>query len=600
MGCANDFISLGGVVTMTIKVEGTQIPDDVQVVSITVEKALNRIATTTISIIDGQASKGEFKESSSDIFVPGKKVVIEAGYDNKNQSVFKGIITKQSLKISNGVGSALEVECRDEAIKMIVGRKSLTFSKKKDSDIIATIIKSYSGLSATVAPTKTVWPEQVQYYVSDWDFILARAEANGFIVNSEGGKITVGKPDAETKSVGDLSYGSNLMEFSADLNAITQLDSVKASSWDFKTQKVISGDSGSLYPGPGNLSSKKLASVIDVKDYELQTTAPLQKESLTDWSKAQMVKSGYAKIRGEIRFQGSSKVSPGNYVTLKGLGSRFNGDYLVSGVVHTISEGNWVTEATLGLSPMWFTEEPDVMAPPASGLLPGAQGLFNATVKKIDGDPDDQYRVLVDIPLFDTNGDGIWARLSNFYSSSNAGAFFMPEIGDEVILGFLNEDPRYPVILGSLYSNSKNKPFKDLEPDKENSVKAIVSKSGISAKFNDKDKILTLETPGKNTAIFSDKDNKITIKDNNGNSMVMSKSGIDIKSGKNINIEASQNMVLKGTQGVKIESSPGDVVISGMNIKQSANTQFSAAGNATAELKGGAQTSIKGAMVMIN
>ena len=72
-----------------------------------------------------------------------------------------------------------------------------------------------------------------------------------------------------------------------------------------------------------------------------------------------------------------------------------------------MSQGNWISEVSLGLSPFWFTEQPDVMSPPASGLLPGARGLFNGTVKKMFDDPDSQYRILVDIPLFDTNGAGI-------------------------------------------------------------------------------------------------------------------------------------------------------------------------------------------------
>ena len=175
----------------------------------------------------------------------------------------------------------------------------------------------------------------------------------------------------------------------------------------------------------------------------------LENTDLNNWSKAQIVKSEYSKIIGEAKFQGTNLIDPGKYMTFNGLGDRFNGDYLISGVVHDLSDGNWISEVSLGLSPIWFTEEPDVMAPPASGLLPGARGLLNGTVKQIFGDPDSQYRILVDIPLFDTNGSGIWARLSNFYSTSGAGAFFLPEVGDEVILGFLNEDPRFPVILGS-------------------------------------------------------------------------------------------------------------------------------------------------------
>jgi Rhs element Vgr protein len=591
---------VGGLVTFTIKVAGNAIADTIQVLSVHIEKRVNKIGVAKIVILDGEADTGDFVTSSSDTFVPGVTISIEAGYDSSNKVIFVGIITGQSIRIDSIVGSALEVECRDAAIKMIVGRKCLTFSKQKDSDILSSIIGTYSGLTADVTATTTTWPEQVQYYVTDWDYLLSRAEANGMIVLALDGKVSVVKPDATTTSVYTVKYGDNLLEFNADLNAVTQLGNVKASSWDFTTQAVITAESAISLAGPGNLSSKTLSGVVGLSDYNLQTSAPLLSADLTNWTQAQLIKSEHSKIIGEAKFQGSSIVAPGQYITLAGLGTRFSGDHLVSGVVHDISDGNWITHTSIGMSPLWFIEEPDVMSPPNSGLLPAARGLFNGTVKKMYEDPDSQFRILVTLPLFDANGEGIWARLSNFYSTSGAGAFFLPEVGDEVVVGFLNEDPRYPVILGSMYSATKVKPYTTLTPNDKNSLKSIVSKSGIYIEFNDTDKILTVNTPDKNTMIFSDKDKQITIQDENGNSVVMSSDGITMKSPKNINIQADQMVNIKGAQGIKIESSGGDVAINGMNIKETAQMEYSAEGSMTAKISSGAQMTLKSAMIMIN
>ncbi len=593
-------INSGGLATFSIHVNGAVIPDAMKVLSVEVIKSINKVPTAKVVIIDGTPSTGNFKASSSDTFLPGASIIIEAGYDTKNQLIFKGIITKQSIRMQVDMGSVLEIECRDRAVKMIVGRKSLTYSKKKDSDILSGIINTYSELSAEVTPTTTEWPEQVQYYATDWDFILARAETNGMIVTALNGKVSVFPPDKNTTPALTIEYGNNLLEFNTELNSITQFSSAKATSWDFTTQKNISGNASNSYTGPGNLSSKKLSDVVGLPDYELQSTAPIQATDLTNWSKAALVKSAYSKIQGEVKFQGTNLVDPGKYITLAKLGDRFNGDHIISSVQHVIADGKWITEVTIGLSPTWFTAEPDVITPPASGLLPGVQGLFNATVKKMYEDPESQYRVLVDIPLFDPNGEGLWARLTNFYSTPGAGAFFMPEVGDEVVVGFLNEDPRYPIILGSLYSSTNNKPYDGIEPNEKNNIKAIVSKSGISMQFDDENKVFTLTTPSKNTAIFSDKDREIIIKDENDNSIVMSSSGITINSAKSITVQTTQTLTLQGDQGVTIQSSSGDVQIKGMNVKNNADMAFSAQGNLTAELKGGTQTTIKGAMVMIN
>lgn len=597
---APDDIKKGGIVTFAVKVAGQAIPDDMSVFSIQVERHVNRIPSARIVLLDGDSDTGNFAASSSSIFVPGSQLTIEAGYDSSNKIIFSGLITQQAIHVSETMGSTLEVECRDTAIKMAVGRKSLTFSNKKDSDIISSIIGNYSGLSSSVAATGTEWPQQVQYYSTDWDFILSRAEANGLIVLVVDGKITVASPGANTDPVLAVTYGDSIYEFSAGMNAVSQLDTVKASAWDYKSQAINTGSATNTISGPGNISSKKLSAVAGPANFQLQTSVAAETADLTDWCRAQLVKSSYAKIIGDVKVDGSALLLPGVFLTIGGLGNRFNGDHFISGVTHNIAAGNWFSEISLGMSPNWFTEEPDVMAPPAAGLLPGVSGLFQGTVKKIFDDPDSQYRILVNVPLFDPNGDGLWARLTNFYSTSGAGAFFLPEVGDEVILGFLNEDPRYPVILGSVYSSNTLKPFTGLNPNEKNQLKAIVSRSGIYIQFDDVDKILTVTTPAANKMVYSDKDKKISINDQNGNSIVMSESGIDIKSPKNINIEAQQNVTIKGVQGVTVQSSAGDVSASGINIKENAEMQYSAQGGTTAQVSSGAELTIKSAMVMIN
>lgn len=596
----SNIILNGGIVTFTIHVGGNLVPDKYNIFSVHVEKGINKVSTALIVILDGKSTTGEFDASSFDIFLPGNELIISAGYDSKNELIFSGIITKQSILIDGSVGSSLEIECRDTAVKMTVGRKSRAFYQKKDSEIITSIIGAYADISANITATTSVWPQQIQYYVTDWDFIVSLAETNGLIVTALNGKISVFDPAAINTSVLIVSYGDNLLTFSADLNSASQLNTVKASTWDYKNQVVMSGEATTEQAGPGNLSSKKLSAVLGLANYQLQTATSLDNAGLTNWSKAQLVKSGYSKIQGVVKFQGSNLVDPGKYITLQGIGDRLSGDHLISGVVHDISDGNWTTEVTIGLSSNWFIEEPDVISPSASGLLPGVRGLFNGTVKQMHEDPDSQFRILVDVPLFDQNGKGIWARLSNFYSTNGAGIFFLPEVGDEVVLGFLNEDPRCPIILGSMYSSAKLSPYASLAPNEKNSLKAIVSKSGIFLQFDDEDKILTIQTPDNNKIILSDKDKQLSFEDDNGNSITMSIDGITIKSSKDINIEANQNVNIKGPQGVVVGAAAGDVAISGINIKESAANQYSAEGNTMAKVSGGVQLTLKGAMVMIN
>ena len=589
----------GDLVTFAIKVDGEAIPDYYSVYSIEIIKTVNRISVATIVFLDGSSDEENFEISSSDTLIPSKELSIEAGYNSENKLLFKGIITKQSLRVDNSMGSTLTIECKDAAVKMTVGRKNACYTEVKDSDVMSTLIGNYGGLSSEITATEKTLAQLVQSYCSDWDFMLSRAEINGMVVSTNNGKVSVFKPEANTTSVLTITYGDNLYAFNADLNAVTQLDTVKASSWDFKQQALATATASNDLAGAGNLASKKLSEVVGLTEFQLQTTAPLETDALTTWAKAQMLKNELSKIIGDAHFQGSELAELGVYITLAGLGTRFDGDHFVSSVTHQISEGNWFTEAKLGLAPQWFVQEPEVMAAPAAGLLPAVQGLYNATVKKIDADPDSVYRIQLDLPLFDPDGKGLWARLANFYSSSGFGAFFLPEIGDEVIVGFLNEDPCYPVILGSLYSSNR-KPFSELEPNADNSHKAIVTKTEMRVVFNDKDKILTITTPAGNKVELDDKEKKITIEDQNSNSVVLSDSGIAMKSPKNISIEADQKISIKGTMGVEIKADSGDVATSALNIKETAQVEYNANGSAMATVQGGATLTLKGGLVMIN
>lgn len=449
---ASTIITSGGLVTFTIKVDGKAIPSYYQIQSVCVDQCLNRISSAEVVLCDGSASKQNFAISGADTFIPGKKITIDVGYDMADKPIFSGLISKQSLRVTGDSASVLVVECKDQALKMTVGRHNAKFTNMTDNAVIKKIIGNYSALSADVANTRITQAELVQYYCSDWDFVLCRAEINGLFVSNHGGKITVLDPTKKTNPVLTIAYGNNLVSFDGDLNAVNQLAKIKASAWDPNTQKIINTQVNNSDSGPGNLSSKKLSEVIGLSEFELQTAAPQDKPALDGWAQAQMLKSRFGKVTADVTFKGTEKVNVGQFITLAGLGDRFNGDHLVSKVSHEIRDGIWLVTAQLGLSPQWFVQQPDVMAPTAAGLLPGIAGLQMGKVKKIHEDPEAGLRILVDFPLLDPQQQGVWARLSHFYATKGQGAFFLPEIADEVVVGFLNDDPRYPVILGSLYS----------------------------------------------------------------------------------------------------------------------------------------------------
>ena len=439
--------------------------------------------------------------------------------------------------------------------------------------------------------------ELVQYYCTDWDFILSRAEVNGFLVTVDDGKVSVKAPDTTAAPALSVTYGEDLMEFHADLDAESQFSSVKSASWDMKSQAVVEAEqSPKALNAQGNVASPELAEVVGPAAYRMQTSAPVDKEFLAEWAKGRQIKSGLARIRGRMKFQGNALAKAGALIELSGVGNRFNGKVFVSSVRHELADGNWLTDVEFGLSPDWFSERRDLVAPPAAGLLPGVEGLLIGVVTKLDGDPEGENKIQVKVPVLQAETEGVWARLARFYGSHGVGEFFVPEIGDEVVLGYFNNDPSHPVILGSLYS-SKNKPPYPLTA--ENNVKAIVTRSKLKVEFEDKDKIITITTPGNNRIVISDKDKSILIQDQNSNKIELKPDGIVLDSARDITISAKGKITIDAVQAIGMTAKQ-DVKISGLNVSNEAQVGFTAKGNATAELSASGQTTVKGAMVMIN
>jgi len=574
------------VCTSAILLDGVQLPGSYHVLSVNVTRELNRIPVAVLNLRDGEASQSTFGASNSDLFVPGKKIEIKLGYRSQNDSVFKGIIVRHSIKVRSS-GSQLIIECRDEAVKMTSGIKSKYFIDKKDSDIMEELIGTY-GLKKDVEATVPSLKEVVQYESTDWDFILCRAEANGQVVMVENGKVIIAKPSTSGSSVVSVKFGTTLLELDAEIDARIQSKGIEASSWNATDQEVIKAQASEpTTTENGNLSATDLAMVIGGDALEIQHGGKLSTPELQAWADGRLLKERLARIRGRAKFQGFAGVLPGKVIEVNGIGDRFEGKMYVSGVRHSVSEGNWETDVQLGLNPELFSETYNLRPMPASGLLPAVTGLQTGIVTVLQGDPDSEDRIKVRLPMISTSDDGIWARISTLDAGNERGTFFRPEIGDEVIVGFLNDDPRHPVVLGMVHSSAKPAP----EPPKDtNHQKGYVSREKMKFNFDDEKKIITLETPAGNKMMLSEDAKGISFVDQNGNKITMDDSGIAIESIKDVIIKAT-----------------GDVKIDGMNINVKASVAFNAEGTATAELsganttvKGSAAAIIQGGMVQIN
>ena len=568
------------VATFTILSGGNPVSKEYHVLSIVVDKEVNRITCATIIIVDGEASKQSFEISNKADFEPGKEIEIKAGYRSNEETIFKGIVIRHGIKVRSNT-SVLVIECRDKAVKTTVACKNKYFKNMKDSEVMEEIIDTY-GVDKEVSATTITHKHLVQYNSTDWDFMLCRADANGLLCTTDNGKIKIGKPNFSAATKLTIQYGATIHDLDAEIDARLQYKSVKGSTWRHTDQNLLDSTEAEdpSVPDAGNLTAATLANVINEKEFRLLHSGQMDEPELQAWVNAKMLRHRLAKIRGKVRTDGTAVVTPGDLIQLNGIGERFQGKLFVTGVSHRIEKGVWQTVFQFGVDPEWFAQTYNVQQPLAGALLPGVQGLQVGIVTQLKDDPDGEDRIQLRIPVIHNADEGIWCRVSSLDAGKNRGMFFRPEIGDEVIVGFVNNDPRHAIVLGMLNSSAKPAPLKAKD---ENHEKGYVSRGDLKLLFHDEEKSIKISTPGGNKLILTESDKKIHIEDQHGNKIILSQDGIAIESIKDLTLKAAENFKTEGNN---------------ITVKGSARTKVE--GAAGAELSSGATTIVKGSTVMLN
>lgn len=584
----------GGIVECALFCNNKALASSTQIISADVEYRINSIPKATVVIEDGDMATGKFELCEGDQLKPGAEIEIKAGYSTNLNTVFTGVVTRLGISILKNGKSCTKIECRHKAIALTESRHNANYQNKSDDDIINSLAGSYKiNSSIGGSPHK----ELMQYYCTDWDFIMTRAEANAcwLLADQDGLSISPIQSEGNTELL--LTWGTDIIEFNATINSEHQVNKVEARAWDITKQEIISSRaSAQSVQTQGNLSSSDLASALSIPDQTLQINSQVDQSNLETWAKAEQMKNELSRISGSVTCIGSTKANLGKMVKLDYLGPRFNGNALISGIHHHMGANSWTTTLSFGMPKEWYVEKFNTMAPIASGFNCGITGLLTGIVLQVHEDPENLNRVKVKIPLMQNEQEGVWARLGTPYASNGAGGLFYPEVNDEVVLGFFNGDPSSPVILGSLYS-SKNQVPKKL--DQENNTKQLLTREKLSVLFDEKDKIITVMTPGERKITLDDKGKKISLEDSKGNKVELSDSGIKLDSPKDIvvstkgkfNVDAKGGIILKSATDLKGE---------GLNVEFKAKVGLKAQGTATAELSASGQTVVKGAMVMIN
>ena len=546
--------SLNEIASFDVKVGGTQIESSYKLFRIQIFKEVNKLSRATISIMGGDPKENNFDESEESIFATGSEVEISLGYEQSNILVFKGIISKHALQIKKGfqtsaTNNLLIIECVDKAVKLTNTYTTEIYEDKLDSDIITMLISNAPGVSKTVSFTSVINDFLPKYNCNDWDFIIQRAEANGMIVLNSDNVITVTEPKPLlTIPELTLTYGNGMIDFHAEVDATTQYSTFDIISYDpFNEEAVSSVSQEPSLVDQGNLEGLTISKDVSPSKNELSISSILTSSEAKNIADAYLMKSRLSRLVGKICVKGINNIDIGSIVTLVGFGARFSGMAYVTYLSHEFQGGSFKTWIGFGMryNPIENKNKIDI-----SEYTSKIEGLHIGKVTKIDADPNDELRIQVNIPTLKATGDGLWAKLATLYAGEEAGSFFIPEVDSQVVVSFLSNDSRYPVILGSLYTKT-TKPYKTIDP--ENQFKAILSKEKLTLEFDDVEKIITVKSSDDNYIKIKETDKEIEITDINKNTILTSADGIKLDSAKDITIKAKGKITLKGSKGVNID-----------------------------------------------
>jgi phage protein D/phage baseplate assembly protein gpV len=537
-----------------------------------------------------------FKVSAARTFSLGTAIKVTT---STGAALFTGEVTGVELNVEWGAPN-VSVIADDLTYKMTLGNKVRTFTQVAYSDVVTQIAGEY-GLTASTSSTEFVH-EYLLQSDSDFGFLTEMADRAGYDWWVDpGGTLQFHKMAASTDATASLTWGEQgtLHSFSVRASALHP-KKVTVNGWDAANKQSVTSTSSADQPTP---TADLVQPYLNASTLQGKNDAASAYRMFADQSDGTALANSVAlrSLAGAVVATGECGINPaivvGKNVTVSGAGPA-SGSYPVTEVEHTYTTRGFDTRFTAG------DREPtslvDTLAAPGPSSF-RQDGLVVGVVTNLGDSNSPKGYVKVKFPTLGDQIESSWARVVSTGAGDSRGMTFLPEINDEVIVGFESGDITRPLVIGGLYSGASAA----LDYGAANgkiAKRQIVSRLGHVVELGDgdepADQHIWLTLAGGEFFVKLGKDGL--------SASVPSSKPVSIKAGESsIEIDGSGNIALSG-QKITITGKQ-DVEISGLNVKLKANVavegsglQAKLSGSAQAELSSGGQTAVKGSVVMIN
>lgn len=512
------------------------------------------------------------------------KVSVQVADDNQPAVLIQGEVTALEAEFDQG-GTFTVIRGYDQLHRFFRARVTASYLQATASDI-ATAIAHRAGLRVgDVQATTTVYDHYSQAGQTDWEVLSRLARANNLKVSVRDGVFGFTAPaNANTAPTAAgtaqsqplvLTPGKDLLRFRAVLTSAAQVDTVEVRGWDVATKQALKATQ------PAKTDRIELPSVTPAQlaqafggPAQVATDVPYRAQSEVDEAArvlADEVASSFAEFEGTAR--GRPELRAGAAISIDGLGSPFDGKYTITTSRHRFDPqtGYTTSFAVTG------RRDRTLLGLAGGGTHRSPSSITIGQVSDVS-DPQQAGRVRLTFPWLSDDYVSDWARTVQPGAGKDRGAEVLPEVGDEVLVAFEQDDVNRPVVIGGLFNGVDTMP--------KGPVDLIDAGTGEVNR----------------RSLVSRKGHRLDLADASGNEGIRAATTGDKltlvldHSGATITLHADGKVEIKGTQGITIDSSNADLALKGNKISLTANAGVSVDGGGGAvDVKAGSALSLTGA-----
>ena len=458
----------------------------------------------------------------------GKDIIVKAA----NKPFFCGIVTNIELHRDGSDFGCIQVSGYSSTYRMETAPSCYSWNDRSIGDVVKRLCNDGKVQLALNAAHKKQLDYICQYEESDFDFVRRLALQYQEWMYYDGLKLVFGKPRRLPDPI-KMEFGTSLSSLNIGLQTLARPEQVftfhsganremdrktpdKAYGHDRMAGDAFRAALPSYPKAARQYSIQRVSSIDDLENYVLLKQA------------AETAETHYVTAESQ-----DPRLHVGSVISLyssflKGVGNLSQeslGDFIIIEMTHEVSESCYYKNRFKAIpGTVMSLPNPKVEMPLAETQM--ATVLSNA-------DPHGAGRVQVRMNWQTDNMRTSWVRVmtpdggGSKDVKSNRGFVFIPEVGDQVLLGFRHGDPARPYVMGSLFNGTTGKGGFD-----SNHKKSLTTRRGSTVTFDDTAHTILLQTT---------RANKIFIDELNGTITISSAEEVNVNT-KNVNINASENM----------------------------------------------------------